>query len=288
MNKFFVFAFFLCFFLCFLSLPAFSNSLEKRQKDYTLSLYMSGNYFRCIDEIRKGIFYWNADRTEGEYFISCCYFSGKQYHTAVSRLSENNEPRNVMLLSQSLFALGEYRESRDVSLRLLYNTGKIGNCDILMRRIEPLIYLEKYQDAIAELEYYKKNFSSNETLSALEEKLRSSSNIPSHSAEFSVLLSALLPGLGQTYNNHYLSGLISLIGVGSTACAGALLHKRGKTELAGGAFFLSAVFYCGNLYGAYNSASEFNTRQKKLYRDSLSADIPPYDPLKYLNYRNRP
>jgi len=282
MNKFIASTFLLCFFY----LPAFSDNLEKRQKDYTLSLYMSGNYFRCIDEIRKGIFYWNADKIEGEYFISCCYFSGKQYHTTVSRLSENNEPRNAMLLSQSLLALGEFRKSYDVSSRLLYNTGKIDNYDILVRRIEPLIYLENYQTAIMELEDYKKIADKHETLSALEEKLHSFSNIPSHSRGLSVLLSALLPGLGQTYNGRYLSGLISLAGVGATACAGAFLHRRGENGLAAGAFSLSAVFYCGNLYGAYNSASEFNAKQKKLYRDGLSANIPPYDPLKYLDYRN--
>ena len=248
---------------------------------------MSGNYFRCIDEIRKGMFYWNADRTEGEYFISCCYFSGKQYHTAISRLSENDEPRSIMLLSQSLLSLGERQKSRDASLFLLYNTGKIDNYDIFLRRIEPLIYLENYQAALMELEDYKKAADNHKTLLALEEKLRLHSNVPRRSKGLSVLLSALLPGLGQTYNGRYFSGLISLAGVGGAACAGALLHRRGENGLAAGAFFLSAVFYCGNLYGAYNSASKFNARHKKIYRDALSANIPPYDPLKYLNYQDR-
>ena len=283
MNKFIVSVFFIHLF-CF---PVFSKSLEEKQKDYTFSLYMSGNYFRCIEEIRKGMFYWNADRTESEYFISCCYFSGKQYHTAVSRLSKTDEPRSIMLLSQSLLALGEYQKSRDTSLRLLYNTGKIDNYDILFRRIEPLIYLENYQAALIELEDYKRAADSHENFSALEEKLRLYSDVPSRSRGLSVLLSALLPGLGQSYNGRYLSGLISLAGVGSAVCAGALLHRRGENGLAAGAFFLSAVFYCGNLYGAYNSASEFNARHKKLYREALSSNIPPYDPAKYLDYRDR-
>ncbi|MCL1911223.1 MAG: hypothetical protein FWG13_03350 [Leptospirales bacterium] len=267
--------------------PAFADSLEKRQKDYALSLYMSGNYFRCIDEIRKGVFYWNADKIESEYFIDCCYFSGKQYHTSITRLRPNDEPRNIMLLSQSLLALGQYGESRGISSRLSYNTGKINNHDILMRRIEPLVYLEDYKSALTELENYKKITDGNETFSALEEKLRSSSAIPSRSTGLSVLFSAIIPGLGQAYSGRYLSGLVSLAGVGGTAFAGALMHRRGEKGLAAGAFFLSAVFYSGNLYSAYNSASEFNARQKKLYRDNLSANIPAYEPLKYLDYRNR-
>jgi len=286
MNKFIV-SIFLLYFFYFFCLPAFSDNLEKRQKDYTLSLYMSGNYFRCIDEIRKGVFYWNADKTESEYFISCCYFSGKQYRTVYSRLAQNDEQRSIMLLSQNMLALGEYQRSRDISLRLLYNTGKIDNYDILIRRIEPLVYLENYRAAVMELENYKKIADGHETLSALEETLSSSSDIPSRSSGFSVLLSALLPGLGQTYNGRYLSGLISLAGVGGAACAGALLHRRGENGLAAGAFFLSAVFYCGNLYAACNSASEFNARHKKLYMDSLTANIQKYDPLKYLDYRNK-
>jgi len=283
MNKF-IASIFVLYFFC---LPAFSNNLEKRQKNYTLSLYISGNYFRCIDEIRKGIFYWNADRIESEYFINCCYFSGKQYHTVNSRLYQNDEQRNIMLLSQNMIALGEYQRSSDISLRLLYNTGKIDNYDILIRRIEPLVYLENYHAAMTELENYKKTTDSYEALSTLEKVLGSYSDIPSRSSGFSVLLSALLPGLGQTYSGHYLSGLISLAGVSGAACAGALMHRQGESRLAAGAFFLSAVFYCGNLYAAYNSASEFNERHKRIYRDNLSASIPPYDPLKYLDYWNK-
>lgn len=266
------------------------DALDERQRAYTVSLYKSGDYFQCIDEIRKGVFYWNRSQTESDYFILCSYFSGGQYSTVLSRLNASDTPaqelRMQMLLSQTYLRLGDYSNSAQAASLLFYTDfEEPERYNIFARRIEPLLYLENYEAALAELDVYKKMNDPYNGITALEQELSGYHSIPRRSKARAMLFSALLPGAGQVYSGRYLDGLLSLSGVAASGALGGYLHNRGERRLAYGAFFLTALFYAGNLYGAYNSASEFNSRHSRLYREKIRAKyFSAYEPADYLNY----
>ena len=287
MNKI---VFIILFVIYFLQSVVFAEqSLEERQRAYTLSLYKSGNYFQCIDEIYKGEFYWKRSHAESNYFILCNYFSGSQYLTVLHNLNNDyaisEMLRTQMLLSQTYLRLGSYNESVEAASLLSYAGSAQDRYKIFARRIEPLLYLENYDAIMAELETYKKMNDPYNGIAALEQALSSHNSIPHRNSTLAMVLSTFIPGAGQVYSGRYLDGILSLAGVAATTAGGLYLHHRGEKQLAGGMFFFAGLFYVGNIYGAYNSASEFNAKQNRIYRDDIRTNyLPSYEPTDYLNY----
>jgi hypothetical protein len=255
-----------------------SGNMEKKQRAHAMDLFRKGKYFQCISETEKMTFYWKDESSDSRYLISSSYFLGGQYRTVCGRLTENfaalSEGRSRLLLSQSCMKLGDWRRGAEIAASLSYEgESALARYDVLIRRIEPLFYLNEYSrlhdDATG--------------LAALRSDLSRSGGVPRRSRIISTALSALMPGRGQIWCERYLEGILSLLGVSLTAAGGAWLYGRDQRGAAGATFFFSGLFYAGNLYGAYNSALDFNERYNRIYRDDMvNRYIPPYDPAKYL------
>jgi hypothetical protein len=271
------------------STAAETGNMERRQRAHAMELFLKGRYFQCVTETEKMIFYWKDKGSDSQYLISSSYFLGGQYRSVCGRLAENSaalsEGRNRLLLSQSFMKLGDWRHGAEIAAALSYEgDSALERYDVLMRRIEPLFYLNDYAAAMAAVDEYAGMYDEAGTLAALRSDLRLSRDIPRRSRTVSTALSALAPGLGQIWCGRYLEGLLSLLGVSLTAAGGAWLCAHDQRGAAGAAFFFSGLFYAGNLYGAYNSASDFNERYNRIYRDDMVRKyIPAYDPAKYLN-----
>jgi hypothetical protein len=73
-------------------------------------------------------------------------------------------------------------------------------------------------------------------------------------------MSAVIPGLGQTYAGNWKDGLFSLIFTGSAAFQSYRgFHKTGITSTYGWVYgILSSVFYSANIYGAVKATNKYN------------------------------
>lgn len=284
MNSLQVFFTVVCIALFCVVFPSKASALS--EAGYAEKLYKSGSYFQCIDELRKESFYFGRDNRTAEYLITCCYFMGGQYKTALLRL-ENGVYAGLsfdasILLAKTFARLGDYKKSYETTSSLFYEGRSAEERYLLlMSRLEPLLYLNRVNgdSLLKELEAYEKHEDGTSRTASLGAKLKDYDDIPFRSPAAAVAMSAVLPGLGQAYCGRFLDGLMSLIGVCGAGVGGLFLYRSGERALACGAFFLSALFYAGNIYGSYNGAQRFNLLHRQRYRDEiLSEYMPPYDP----------
>ena len=267
--------------------PVFGeNSFLIKQKGFIKELFSRKLYFDCITETRKLAVYSNSNVNEKSYsyFILGNYYLGRQYKTVISRFNMNKIPeynyRNSILLSQSYLRLGMYNESKAVLDYLTYEEVDKGlRYDLLLRRIEPLIYSSDYEELSVEINK-SKEYIQDPQFNRLQKEIISYRNKSKKSVPLSVALSAVIPGLGQAYNGRYIDGFLSFLGVAVTAAGAWYFNRENDRGLFYSFTFFSAIFYAGNIYGAYNSAKIGNVYMDSRFKESIkNSFIPEYKPI---------
>ena len=97
---------------------------------------------------------------------------------------------------------------------------------------------------------------------------------------FAAVLSALIPGVGQFYSNHYIDGAQSFFMVGVGMLYSTISYKQYKEAQSGLAlpvitFCATSLFYYANLLSAYRTAIYRNIRLKKDYLVKYTGLIEP-------------
>ncbi|MDY6969481.1 MAG: hypothetical protein SVR08_12625, partial [Spirochaetota bacterium] len=140
-----------------------------KQKKFISELYMDEQYFDCISETRRLLYYYPdiAYYNEYLYFIDANYFLGKQYRTVINNLKGSDNYNDLklpyyILLSRSYHNLGLYKDSiralKQIDYRDLEYTQRF---ELFIRRIEIYIHNSKYKDALKEIKKSKKNIIEN-------------------------------------------------------------------------------------------------------------------------------
>jgi tetratricopeptide (TPR) repeat protein len=188
------------------------SSLEEQYK-YALNLYQRGEYYDCITELKRLIFF-DVSRSysyEANYLIGSCYKRGAKIDDAIQHFS--------------------------VSLMFTKNPGEIYNskieiikCNILRRTTPAALQIlhdmekdERFKDKSSELIYWEGwvyIFEDNwgkaaETFARIDEnhplkKLSAETAEKKYSMSFAKVISYILPGSGQIYTGHILPGFLSL------------------------------------------------------------------------------
>ncbi|MFC1670470.1 hypothetical protein ACFL20_08760 [Spirochaetota bacterium] len=250
-------------------------NLKIKQKKFVQSLFNERRYFDCISETRRLINLNAKDDAPHKYdfFINVNYYYGHQYRSVIHNITKKNKDKynlsDSILLSQSFLRLGMFSQAGYVLKDIHYgNVDKEGRYDVLLRKLEPLLYTANFKESLAEVERSKRFFSEKKKIELLYSEIEKYDKIRLKSKALSVTLSAIIPGSGQIYSGKYLDGILSFIGVAATAASAYFLYDYGENELAYTMIFFSALFYGGNIYGAYNSANSANVM---LQREFLTA-----------------
>jgi len=270
-----------------------SLNFSLKQKKFIKNLYNDKKYFDCIGETERLLMYSpeSVNFCDYNYFIESLYYLGGQYKSAIKHYNKiyiqkgdfcpEHFLRNSLLLSQTYFKLGlfskSYKVLDSVSVKDLSPSVRY---DFIMRKLEPVFQNFKYSDALAEIRKNWDLVTEKDKLADLENDIKKYRDIDRKSKTLSVLLSALVPGSGQFYSGKYLSGILSLAGVVATAAGSLFFYKKNEKGISYGMAFFSVLFYSGNIYGAYNSAAEYNFISNNSFRDRLTdKHIPVYKPV---------
>ncbi|MCP4134028.1 MAG: hypothetical protein GY754_23860 [bacterium] len=280
----------LLLFLAFLCKPVLAdNSLNPvaKQKRFVKELYLKKNYFDTIGETRR-LMILDRGNHYYSYFINSNYFLGAQYKTVVYNLTREEEGtvpglgfKKNILVSQSFLKLGFYERSSRVLQDVDYSAiDPTARYELLVRKIEPYIYVDEYEQAIKEIERSREFVPDKKKLAELDRCIKAHREMGCKYPALSVTLSVLIPGAGQIYSGRYLDGLFSFLGVALMAAGTWYFYDRNEKGLSYTAGFFTALFYAGNIYGAYNSASQRNIFARQGFRNGLlNRYIPRYRPL---------
>lgn len=260
-----------------------------KQAQFIRKLFAEKRHFECIAETRRYLFH-NSDMEENKknaltYFIAANYYLGAQYASAAKIIAEELPPDYTpgrILLSQTLKKSGLFVQSLHAFEGLEYPAGDpFLWYELLIRKADALIALGKYDEAAREIESQEKFFAS-EKLRDFSSALSSYPKNPPCDAGRAMLYSAVFPGAGQVYAGKYFDGLLSLAAVFLSGFAAWHYHTQGDGSLRNFFAFFTGVFYLGNIYGGYNSASAANRLALKKHDDEIkNRFIPSYDPLRF-------
>jgi hypothetical protein len=271
-------------------LYAAQDEYISRQKIFVNKLFADGKYFDCIAETRRLI---NQDITAEEknnfnYFLESNYFLGGQYKTVIFNINKKPYASEyipyVFLLSQSYSRLNNNKAAYDELKNIKYHdVGEQYRDDLFLRKIEIMLSGSRYDDIVKEIEVYKEYTAvsiENVKLDIMKYK-----EINYRSKWLSVSLSSVVPGSGQVYSGRYLDGVISLLSVACTSYGAWYFNKSGDMPLSMTSGFFAALFYCGNIYGAYNSAERSGIDADQKFRSEFTRKyIPDYNPMIYFNF----
>lgn len=265
-----------------------NNSFRKKEIKFIRELYEGGRYFDCIAE--TGRLNNVVKKPELEYFIYSNYYLAGQYSTVISNYSADSSPddlrfQSLLLLSGSFLKKGMYSESYEMLKNFEYNELPDKYIfDIFLRRVEPLILsgeMEKIDNEIAGSELFLKD---NYNFSKLKDELQLYRKDGLKSPAAAAIMSSIIPGLGQCYAGYPVEGLISLLSVAATAAGGFYMKENGRKGFSYTMFFFSGLFYSGNIYGAYNSASAGNNEKLMNRHRSVISQYGSYNPDKYVDF----
>lgn len=259
------------------------NWIESQKKIISF-YYNSGDNFSAISETTRLINFIddNKQKNSLNYFIYGNYYLGCQFGKLSELILENQNRsfRENLLLSYSLFKHRSRFNSAEFSNLPINNysykflTLQEQNM-LLNSRINLFLESGKPELAYKEVEgsklYIKKT-------PGFYSEINSFRNLSIKSKTVSVLFSSLFPGAGQIYSGKYLDGFLSFVGVLATAGGSYYAYKKGYKQTSYSLGFFSALFYVGNIYGAYNSAYKNNKDEYKKYKKRVHGVVEKYDP----------
>jgi tetratricopeptide (TPR) repeat protein len=265
-----------------LALPDSNNPFEKENLwKFAHYLEKEKEYYRAVTEYERFILYYPED-VRGQLAnqgILRSYFFGEAYQEG-ARKAENLANSWKEWQIKGLYYAGIFHYfAREYDKALnLFSAGEkkiavdhrinfSANLPFYYRLL--WVYLEKKEFASAEalLERFHKELAkanpllpkSKEILyishiQTLEKETLFLENMASPSPLAGALLSALIPGLGQTKNDRWQDGLFSFLSTGILAGLTYAAFKREEKSLGFALGTITFVFYSANIYGGYVSA----------------------------------
>jgi hypothetical protein len=263
-----------------------NRDLISKQKKFIHDLYKQQRYFDTIAETRRLIrFLPENKRPLYDYFIGACYFLGKQYKTAITEVKNSEKAGRLsapgcFLLSRSYMKLGLYKSGLRALESIDYRDNPGTAYELLVRRTELRLHESSFESAIAEIKRYRAIFPDDRTDRMLAD-MNGHGDIGRKSKLISVALSSVIPGSGQIYSGRYIEGILSFAAVIGAGYAGYYFYRKGERPLSYTFIFFSSLFYCGNIFGAYNSADDATRKAEANFKNAiLRKHIPEYSPMK--------
>ncbi|MCL5029834.1 MAG: hypothetical protein M1480_12550 [Bacteroidetes bacterium] len=253
---------FCLFFLTEANLNA-QNYLTK-QFDYAKKLFNNEQYFDAITEFKRLLFFDEEGtyKFEANRFIGLSYKEGAKFSDAIFyfTLAEMNAKNDDELFESKMDIIRSNilrrTTSHAIELLDLLETDKR-----FSQRIKEIYYWKGwaylFSDKWDDAANYFSQTDSNKTLSTFCKEVDKNK----YSSSVAELLSIFIPGSGQIYTGHYLSGLLSLSWnlLWGYVTINAFIANRVFDGLAVGNF-LWLRFYNGNLQNAKNFAEEENLK----------------------------
>ena len=242
-----------------------------------------GEYYRAITEYKKYlILFPDAEKTDYVmYRIGIAYYSGEEYKSslqAFSSIRENFPESQYMPMSTyyeglSYLKLKMYENAKTSfeSLANSYPGSEIAPSALIA---SSLVSFE--QEDIISCQYVLEKVVSQYPQDSRSENAKKAiglveqyKDLPEKSQVLAGIMSALIPGSGYIYAEHYGDGVTAFL-VNALFIAGTVTALKQENyavaAIVGG---IGLPFYVGNIYGSANAAKKWNVSVKKEVRSKI-------------------
>jgi len=241
--------------------------------EFARYLEETGDYYRAVTEYKRFIFHWPEHPTadESRYRTGMCYLKGNDNDEAISIFQEllaqagkeTDQERIRYALARALFNSGNWFPA-DYQLQILEQSNRpISQVQTAYSRLWCRLKPGKIADASTFWRQVMKTQSIGilPHANAIETELNRILNRSQKRPKLAGFLSAVVPGLGQTYGGRWRDGVVSFLvnGLFIGAIAAAIDHGHEETAVILG--FFEIGFYSANIYNAVNDAHKYNRIQ---------------------------
>jgi tetratricopeptide (TPR) repeat protein len=245
-----------------------------------------GDYYRAITEYKKLTFLFpDSERLpEAFYQIGKAYYQGKDYQSAIKSFAKVRQLYSASNFSSAAFYEGLSYEKlgRHDAAALAFERSRFfdeSHPDAANAQLGlSLNALEK--DDVAgcrtALDEFQVSYPHDERVPGVQESFRLLDEYeaqPKKSPTLAGAMSAVIPGSGQMYAEHYKDGLMAFA-VNGLFIAGTIAalddENYALAAIVGGVGF---PFYVGNIYGAANATRKWNLSLSRKLHDELSISL---------------
>ncbi|OEU65624.1 MAG: hypothetical protein BBJ57_10310 [Desulfobacterales bacterium PC51MH44] len=284
--------FIITFFAVFVLLSSFSQSSAgpaltidpDKQFDFAKHYFLSGEYFRAIDEYKRFIYFFPEDNKVkiAMYKIGMSYFNSKSFNDAINSFNTLIDKysdtdfsmtdlctKAYLMISKCHIHLNEYDFAAICLNNLITITDDIDVKDEAYYQIG-WIYLEKASWEKARINFAKISPQNKNKyqLKSLSKELDRTKLIDRKSPQAAGLLS-IIPGAGFLYCERYRDAMIAFLLNAGLMYAAYESFDDDNYALGGMITFVEVGFYAGNFYGAITSAHKYNRSKTGQFIDQL-------------------
>jgi tetratricopeptide (TPR) repeat protein len=245
-----------------------------------------GDYYRAITEYKKLTFLFpDSERlSEALYQIGMAYYKGKDYNSAANSFAKVRKAYTATNYSSAAFyeGLSYGKLDRHDDAALAFERSRLfdkSHSDAANAQLGLCLNSLEVNDVAGcrqQLEEFAENYPQDERVPGVRKSfalLDAYEAQPKKSPDLAGTMSAVIPGSGQMYAEHYKDGLMAFV-VNGLFIAGTIAslddENYALAAIVGGVGF---PFYVGNIYGAANATRKWNLSLSRKLRDDLSISL---------------
>ena len=245
-----------------------------------------GDYYRAITEYKKLTFLFpDSERlSEAFYQIGMAYYKGKDYKSAVNSFAKVRKAYTASNYSSAAFyeGLSYSKLGLPDKAALSFERARLfdeNHPDAANAQLGlSLNALEKDSVAVsrAKLDEFLASYPEDERVPGVKASfglLDEYESQPRKSPALAGTMSAVIPGSGQMYAEHYKDGLMAFVVNGLFVAATVTALDDDNYALAAIVGGVGLPFYVGNIYGAANASRKWNLSLARKLRDDLSLSL---------------
>jgi tetratricopeptide (TPR) repeat protein len=243
-------------------------------------LYARGEYDLARIEYERALGAASeADRRRLEARIGLVEIRRERYRSAIEVLRDSGDYSQLYLKLFAALRLGWQNQALVEADRIDRLPGADAAARGRAQLLLGLVFLDRadYTAARAHYAFLMKDSEADEVRQAsarVLSELDQYEQTPQKSPWFAGSLSAVLPGAGQIYSEHYVDGVTAFffnsMFLGSAAIMYDLEQRANRPHVASAAFGVVGVFfYLANVFGAAQSAHRYNTYQTRLFHQEV-------------------
>ncbi|MBW2476044.1 MAG: tetratricopeptide repeat protein [Deltaproteobacteria bacterium] len=250
------------------------------------SFLAEGDYYRAITEYKKLTFLFpDSDRVpEALYQIGIAYYRGEDYASAAKSFAKVRQTYAATYFSSAAFheglcfdKLGQDEAAIEAFERARWfdtahpdaSNAQIGIALSAAKRDDPVTSRQALTDFLDRYPGDNREPGVHTSFTLLDMYEAQ----PKKSPALAGTLSAIIPGSGQVYAEHYRDGIVAFVVNGLFIAGTVTAINHENYALAGIVGGVGLPFYVGNIYGAANASRKWNLSLSRQLRDALALTL---------------
>jgi len=253
---------------------------EKEICKFSSDLFEAGEYYRAITEGKRyiSIFPQGKNIQDMHKLIGDSYLMSKEWSVAIHAYEQfiikfpTSPDINQVLFNKAICLLKkkEYGNAERLFQEIIDNSDPQRKDEAIQWKILLLIHENKFEEIekLLDDEFMRQEIG--KKIGIIERTVYVKKNIGYKSPELAGVMSAILPGSGQLYNERYKDGVCSFI-LNALFIWGAYKAFDDENYALGGILTIFEVgWYTGNIYTAVNGAHKYNRKiDEDIFKKSL-------------------